>query len=276
VARRERLDGHAVTAPPEILALTAVLGLAVGSFLNVVIYRVPRGQSIVRPASHCTTCGDRIRPWHNVPVLGWLLLRGRCAGCGDAISVRYPLVETGTAALFVAITLRFGLTLQLPAYLYLAAVGIVLALINVDVRRLPDAIVLPSYVVSLLLLMPAGAVNADVGRDVRAIAGYMALLAAYFVLALAYPTAVALDEVKVAGLAGLFLGWLSWSALVLGMLLSFLVASVAGAAVASAGRTAVPAVTVRIPMGTCLLAATAVSLFVAAPLSGWYGSLLPT
>ena len=91
-----------------LLALVGLLGLAVGSFLNVVIHRVPRGESLLRPGSHCPQCTAPIRPWHNVPVLGWLLLRGRCADCAAPISARYPLVEAGTAALFVAVAARFG------------------------------------------------------------------------------------------------------------------------------------------------------------------------
>src|SRR5918997_2244469 len=107
-----------------LLALVAVLGLAVGSFLNVVIHRVPRDESLIRPGSRCPHCGAAVRNRHNVPVLGWLLLRGRCADCRTRISVRYPLVEAGTAALFVAVAAKLGLTAELPAYLYLAAIGV--------------------------------------------------------------------------------------------------------------------------------------------------------
>src|SRR6185295_5279397 len=114
-----------------VLALAGLLGLLVGSFLNVVIHRVPRGESLWRPASHCPHCQAAIRPWHNVPVIGWLVLRGRCAGCRAPISARYPLVEAGTAALFVAVAARFGLTVELPAYLYLAAIAVALAVIDI-------------------------------------------------------------------------------------------------------------------------------------------------
>ncbi|MBV9920205.1 MAG: prepilin peptidase, partial [Pseudonocardia sp.] len=113
-----------------VLILAAVLGLVVGSFLNVVIHRVPAEQSLLVPRSYCPDCGQAIRPWHNVPVLGWLALRGRCAHCGGRISIRYPLVEAGTATLFVALTARFGLSLELPAYLYLASIAVALAVID--------------------------------------------------------------------------------------------------------------------------------------------------
>src|ERR1700712_3277239 len=118
------------------LIVVALLGLAVGSFLNVVIYRVPRDESLVRPGSHSPHCGHEVRNRHNVPVLGWLLLRGRCADCSAPISVRYPLVEAGTALL-------------------LAAVAVALGAIDLDVMRLPDKIVLPSYGVAVALLAPA-------------------------------------------------------------------------------------------------------------------------
>jgi leader peptidase (prepilin peptidase)/N-methyltransferase len=258
--------------PALLVVLIGVLGLVIGSFLNVVIYRVPRDESIVFPASHCPTCRTTIKMRHNVPVVSWLLLKGKCAYCDARIGVRYPLVEAGTAALFVALALYFGMTIQLPAYLYLAAVGIAVALIDVDMRRMPDAIVLPSYIVSLLLLLPAGAVEANWWRSERALIGMTAMLAIYFTIALAYPTYVPFGDVKVAGLVGLYLGWLSWGAVAVGVLLSFALAAASGPLVALNGR---PARTAALPLGGCLVAATVITLFAAAPLSSWYGSLLP-
>src|ERR1700712_4336651 len=125
--------------------LCAVVGLAIGSFLNVVIWRVPRGESVVRPGSHCPSCDHPVRPYDDIPVVSWLLLRGRCRDCGEPISARYPLVEAGTSALFVVIAVHFGFSWALPAYLYLAAIGVALAMIDIDVHRLPNKIVLPSY-----------------------------------------------------------------------------------------------------------------------------------
>jgi leader peptidase (prepilin peptidase)/N-methyltransferase len=260
-----------MTASELIAAILGVLGLAVGSFLNVVIYRVPRRESIVAPGSHCPACRTPLKPWHNVPVLSWLLLRGRCGYCEKKISARYPVVEAGTGALFVAITLGFGVTPQLPAYLYLAAVAVALAMIDFDVRRLPDSIVLPSYVVSALLLMPAGAVDADWRAGVRALAGMAALLALFFVLALAYPNGLGFGVVKLAGLLGMYLGWLSWSALFLTAVGSFAIAAATGtAAVATRHATR----EIAVPIGPCLVAAAVLALFFAAPLASWYGSLL--
>jgi len=133
---------------PVLLVFVALLGLAIGSFLNVVIYRVPRGESLISPPSHCPSCDRPIRNRHNVPVFGWLALRGRCADCQAPISPRYPLVEAATGLVFVAFAARlYSLDLlpALPAYLYFAAIGIALAMIDFDCHRLPNAIVLPSY-----------------------------------------------------------------------------------------------------------------------------------
>src|SRR4051812_38015053 len=192
---------------PMLLFIVGLLGLAMGSFLNVVIYRVPRGESPVRPASHCPNCGAAVRNRHNVPVLGWLLLRGRCADCAAPIGVRYPLVEAGTAALFVAVAARFGLSWQLPAYLYLAAVAIALAAIDLDVLRLPDAIVLPSYAVALILLVPAMIAEHSWGAGLRGLLAAAALYAFYFALAVLHP-GMGFGDVKLSLLLGLYLGWL--------------------------------------------------------------------
>jgi len=260
-----------MTTPWPFLALIGLLGLMIGSFLNVVIYRVPRGESVMFPASHCTACKTPLKPWHNVPVLSWLALRGRCATCRVAISPRYLLVEAGTAVLFVAITLRLGLSAQLPAYLYLAAAGITLLMIGVDLHQLPNTIVLPSYVVSVLLLMPAGAVHGSMSPAVRAVIGMVALWAIVFALAIAFPTGMTFNDANLAGLVGLYLGWLSWSALVIGGFGAFLIGGFGGATLLVTGRTT-PGTAV--PFGSCLIVASTLAVFVAVPVSNWYGAML--
>ena len=224
---------------PVPLVLVGLIGLAVGSFLNVVIHRVPGGESLLRPGSHCPACGHPIRWRHNVPVLGWLLLRGRCADCGTRISVRYPLVELGTAALFVALTLRLDaldLRSALPAYLYFGAIGIALALIDLDCRRLPNAIVLPSYPVLAVLLTASAAVRPDWWALARAGLGAAALFAFFFAVAYAVPAGMGLGDVKLSGLIGGVLGYLSWSALLIGAFTGFLLGALAGVALMATGR----------------------------------------
>jgi leader peptidase (prepilin peptidase) / N-methyltransferase len=260
-----------MTATWPVVACIGVFGLVIGSFLNVVIYRVPRDESILFPSSHCTACKAPVKARHNVPVLGWLMLHGRCASCDARISTRYPLVEFGTALLFVAVTLRFGISAQLPAYLYLSAVGVTLAMIDFDVRRLPDSIVLPSYVVSVLLLMPAGAVTGEGWVAARALIGMAALWAMYFTLMMAYPHGMGFGDVKLAGLLGLYLGWLGWGALLIGGFGAFVIGGAGGTALIATGRGSRHS---SIPFAPSMIAAAVLALFVAVPLTSWYGSIL--
>ncbi|GIF06791.1 prepilin peptidase [Actinoplanes siamensis] len=251
-----------------LLVIAGVLGLAVGSFLNVVIHRVPRNQSLVRPGSHCPDCGHAIRNRHNVPVLGWLLLRGRCADCATPISARYPLVEAGTAALFVAVTARFGWSWELPGYLYLAAVAIALALIDLDVMRLPDKIVLPSYAVATALLVPAALLTGDPAALLRGAAAAILLYLLYRVLG---AWGMGGGDVKLAPLLGFHLGWLGWGAVAIGAFSGFLLGGLAGAillATRAAGRKS------RIPFGPYMLAGAFLAVFAAAPIGDWYANLL--
>ncbi len=256
---------------PYLLALTAVLGLAVGSFLNVVIHRVPRGESLLRPGSHCPQCSSPVAPRHNLPVLGWLVLRGRCVRCRQPISPRYPLVEIGTALLFVAVTARFGGTAALPAYLYLAAVSIALALIDLDVKRLPNTIVLPSYLVGAALLIPAAAVHGDWRSAARGVTAMAALWILYFGLRCIYPGGMGYGDVKLAGLLGLYLGWLGWSSVWVGTFAGFLLGGLTGGVLMATGRASRKA---AIPFGPAMLAGAMLALFVAGPVATWYGSLL--
>lgn len=121
-----------------IYGLVMSLGAAVGSFLNVVIYRLPEGLSLLHPPSRCPQCHTPLKPYDNVPVLGWLWLQGKCRYCKTAISSRYPLVEAATACLFLGIFLLFGYQLQTLGYWLFASVLIALALIDLDVMLLPN------------------------------------------------------------------------------------------------------------------------------------------
>ena len=235
--------------PVTVLAYLGVFvfGLLIGSFLNVVIYRVPRGESLVTPGSHCPECDHPIRAWHNVPVLSWLVLRARCAHCGARISPRYPLVELGTGVAFVVVALsldQVDLLSAIPAYLYFTAVGIALALIDLDCRRLPDAIVLPSYPVLAVLLALSAGWQHDWWSLARAGIGGAALFAFFFLLAFIQPQGMAFGDVKLSGLIGGVLGYLSWWTLVLGSFLGFLLGALVGVALMASGKagrkTAVP------------------------------------
>jgi leader peptidase (prepilin peptidase)/N-methyltransferase len=216
VERRQYLGGVMTNVPVFFVAIIGLLGLAIGSFLNVVIYRVPRGESISSPGSHCPRCDTAIKSRHNVPVLGWLVLRGKCAACRAPISMRYPAVELGTAVFMMAITARFGFTAQLPAYLFFAAIAITLALIDVDLRKLPNVLVVPAYVVAILLLAGASLSSGEWGRLGRGAAGLAEFGVVAFAFKVAWPHRFTLGDIQLAGLLGLYLSWLSWAALVVG------------------------------------------------------------
>ena len=228
--------------PPTVVAILAgLLGLVIGSFLNVVAHRVPRGESVVSPPSACPRCGSPIRARHNVPVVGWLVLRGRCHDCSSPISPRYPLVEAGTGALFALAGWRFAdEPLALAAYLAFAAAAVALALIDLDVHRLPNVIVLPAYPVLGVLL----ALGTDGGSLARAAWGAALLFVFFLLVAVAAPGAMGLGDVKLAGVVGGMTAYLSWGAFLTSAFGAFLLGAVVGLVLIAfrrAGRrTAVP------------------------------------
>lgn len=250
-----------------LAGVAGVLGLVIGSFLNVVIHRVPQRQSIVTPRSRCPGCGAEIRPRDNVPVLSWLLLRGRCRHCHRPIGARYPLVELATAALFAGVALRFRLSGDLPAYLYLAAIAVALAVIDLDVRRLPDVIVLPSYVVAALLLGAAALGHHDFSAWLRAVEAMAACYGGFFALAFIYPAGMGFGDVKLAGVLGLYLGYLGWGAVALGMFGAFLLGGLTGIAMVLSRRANRKS---ALPFGPFMLTAAFVAVFAARPLISAY------
>lgn len=211
------------------MALTiGILGLFIGSFLNVVIYRVPKKISIISPPSHCPDCKTPIRRRDNIPLFSWLALRGKCRDCGVSISVRYPLVEISTAYFFVLVVLKFSRpamnlseALLLLAFLYLAAISVTLALIDLDTHTLPNWIVLPSYIVGAVLLGVASLASGNLGSLLRGLLAAGAMWLTYLVIALSYPGGMGYGDVKFAGVIGLFLGYLGWSVLITGAIAAF-------------------------------------------------------
>ncbi|RKS77758.1 leader peptidase (prepilin peptidase)/N-methyltransferase [Motilibacter peucedani] len=254
-----------------LAAECGVLGLLIGSFLNVVVWRVPRGESVVSPGSHCPSCGDPVRPRDNIPVLSWLLLRGRCRSCAQPISVRYPLVEAGTGALFALTAAWAGLDWTLPAFLYLAAITVALALIDLDVRRLPNAIVLPSYPVALLLLLLPAALDGRWDDLLRAVLAAVVLYALFFALAVAKPGGMGFGDVKLAGVVGLYLGWLGWPQVAVGAFLGFVLGGVAGGVMIAARRATRRS---ALPYGPFMLLGAALAVGAGGSLFDGYLSLL--
>lgn len=261
--------------PTVIVVIALGFGLIIGSFLNVVIWRVPRGESIVHPPSACPHCGAPIKPYDNIPVISWLLLRGKCRSCGGPISVRYPLVELGTGLAFAAVVLCGILGVYpialVPVLLYFAAITVALALIDIDTHKLPNVIVMPSYLVVAALLALASAITGDWWALLRAAIGGAILFVAYFVMLLIYPQGMGFGDVKLAGVIGLILGWLGWGTLAVGGFVAFLLGGLFGIVLLltrKAGRKS------GIPFGPWMLAGAWVGVFVGETLSQGYLSLV--
>ena len=247
-----------------------LFGAAIGSFLNVVIYRVPAGLSVVHPPSRCPVCEQEISHRDNIPILSWLLLRGKCRGCGTAITPRYLVVEALTGVLFVLMLLRFGLSWSLPAYLYLVSVGVALAFIDFDTKRLPDVLTLPSYAVALVLLLLPAILDGDWSSYLRAALGGLALGAFYFVIWFIRPGAMGFGDVKLAGVLGIYLGWLSWGAVALGGFLGFLLGGVGGVALMAASKAGRKT---KVPFGPFMIAGAVLTILVGQPVIDWYTSV---
>jgi leader peptidase (prepilin peptidase) / N-methyltransferase len=241
-------------------ALTAIGGLLIGSFLNVVAWRIPRGESLVRPGSHCPGCGTPIKPYDNVPVLAWLLLRRRCRYCRERISWRYPLVEALTALLAVAVVLTKHSPRDIVLGLVLVGILVPIALIDLDHRVIPNKITAPAALAAIaigLALNPAGVPE-------QLIAG---AAAAGFLLAfvLAYPRGMGMGDVKLAGVLGLFLG----RSVAVALFVAVIVGTVVGAVVMARvgverGRKT------AVPFGPFLALGGVVALLVGPSIVHWY------
>jgi leader peptidase (prepilin peptidase)/N-methyltransferase len=218
-----------------IASIAGLFGLAIGSFLNVVIYRVPIGRSVVSPASACPNCGSGIHAYDNVPLVSWLALRGRCRSCSAPISARYPLVELGTGLLFFVVSLPLAAQLAaaqptvtmiaswitLVSFLYLAAISVALAFIDIEHHRLPNSIVLPSYAVAAVMLSTASILTGDYAALIRAAIGMAAMGMGYFLLAVLWRGGMGFGDVKLAGVLGIYLGFSGWGPLAVGSLGAF-------------------------------------------------------
>ncbi len=247
--------------PPALsFAAAGVFGAVFGSFLNVVAYRLPRHESLVAPGSHCTSCGAPVRPFDNVPVLSWLLLRGHCRRCGATISARYPIVELATALLVVGTVLVHRSLPGMALGVTLVLLLVPCALIDLDHRVIPNAITGPGAVLAVIL----GTALDPSGEPARLIAG--AAAGGFLLLAaLAYPRGMGIGDVKLAGMMGLYLG----PAVAVAMFVALLSGVLAGALIivlkgGAAGRKT------AIPFGPFLALGGLVALFAGTPLLHLY------
>ena len=257
--------------------IALALGAIVGSFLNVVIHRYPRGESIVFPASHCPHCNTPIRPYDNVPVISWLILRGRCRACGKPIALRYPLVELANALFYLAVYQRTGETLVFIPVAAIVSMLIVLIYIDADIQILPDVVDLPGVAVGLGIAAIGGRalapdlILADSLLDsaAGAVIGASLLLA----IALSYRLirrieGMGLGDVKMMAMLGAVFGWEPLFPL---LVIASVLGAIVGAVVAMRSERGMQT---AIPFGVFLGIAALAVLFFGPTLQAWYLALL--
>jgi leader peptidase (prepilin peptidase)/N-methyltransferase len=240
--------------------MAGAFGLLLGSFLNVVAYRLPRGESLVLPGSRCPSCSTPIKPYDNVPVLSWLMLRGRCRACREPVSWRYPVVEGATALLLVAVVLAKGADRDVWLGVAFVLLLVPVTLIDIDHRIIPNKLMLVGMVVSIGLVLATQPEDLTEHLIAAAGAGGFLLLAA-----LAYPAGMGMGDVKLAGVMGLFLGRSAGAA----MLVALVAGSVVGALII-ARKGAKEGRKTAIPFGPYLAVGGLVALFAGDAIVDWY------
>ena len=245
------------------LAPAALFGLLIGSFLNVVAWRLPRGESLIKPRSKCPGCQTQLKAYDNIPVFSWLVLRGRCRGCGEKISARYPVVEAVTAALYVAVVaVKLDDALQVALGLALVTFLVPIAVIDLDLKRIPNALTGPAAVVAVVL----GAIIEPSYLPEQLIAGAGALLF-FFLPALIHQKGMGMGDVKLAGVLGLYLGRAVAPALFFALILGVVVgaAIIAMKGVSEGRRT-------KVPFGPFMAVGALIAFFVGSGLVDSYTS----
>ena len=248
---------------PLLLVLAAVLGLSVGSFLNVCIYRLPRGESLASPPSRCPRCGKPLAWYDNVPVLSWLVLRARCRQCGEPISIQYPIVEMVTAATAVLVAYTTPPGALLASRLVLSAILIVLFVIDLELQILPNNITVPGIVIGFLFSLVAspgpGASLAGIALGAGILYG---IAAAYY--AIRKEEGMGMGDVKMLAMIGAFLGWRA-------VLLTLILASFSGALVGVALlRSKREGLRYALPFGTFLAIGAFVAMIAGDAILHWY------
>lgn len=246
-----------------LLLVALLMGLSIGSFLNVVIYRLPRGQSLVSPGSRCPKCGSELRWYDNVPVLSWALLAGRCRRCREPISAQYPIVEIITALLFMLVA---WVTPEGPLLISrLVLVAMLVALFGIDLEHqiLPNTITLPGIVVGLMFsaIAPPGWKDALLGALLGAGVLY-GIAAAYY--AVRREEGLGMGDVKMLAMIGAFLGW---KAVLVTLVLSSISGAILGLALIAAQRGGMK---LALPFGTFLAVGAVAAMLAGDPLIAWY------
>lgn len=250
-----------------IYLVCGLFGLVIGSFLNVVIYRLPARHSLSHPGSRCPACGTPIRPVDNIPILSWLILRGRCRTCSAPISPRYPIVELLTGGLFVAGAWRLGSHAELAAYCAFFAFMVVLSGIDIDHHLLPSRVIYPAAGSALALLAVASGVDHDWHRYEDAVAAGAIGFGVLFLIHLIAPRGMGFGDVRLAGLIGLNVGWLGLAHVAVALFAGFFLGAVVGVGMMAVGRASRKS---RIPFGPFLAAGGVVAVLWGTHIVHWW------
>jgi leader peptidase (prepilin peptidase)/N-methyltransferase len=251
-----------------VIVGAGILGLIFGSFGTVAAYRIPARQSIVRGRSKCPNCGRTIMASENIPVLSYLIQRGRCRNCGEKISIRYPLIELASGALFALAVWKFGLSGEAALYSAFFWVLIVLSVIDLEHRLLPNRVVYPATIVGWVGLIVIAVVDSDSDRLIDAAIGALVFGGFLFVCAFVYPAGMGGGDVKLGFLLGTFLGYQGGIGLVLvGMFLSFLIGAVFGIGAMLAQRAGRKSM---VPFGPFLALGTVLTILWGQGVLDWY------
>jgi len=254
-----------------LMSMVFILGAVIGSFLNVCIYRIPAGISIVTPRSRCPHCETPIRWYHNLPILSWILLKGRCAYCGAGFSMRYPLVEALNGLLFVLFFYRFGLHPVTPVCWLLVSTLVVISFIDLDLQIIPDVISLPGIPIGFLCSFAIPWVTWQ-----ESLLGILLGGGSLFAIAITYELitkkeGMGFGDVKLLAMLGAFLGWTAvFPIIFIGSILGTLVGVPLMYLNKADGRFA-------IPFGPFLSVGALIHIYfiqILDPFLGWYGDIL--
>jgi leader peptidase (prepilin peptidase)/N-methyltransferase len=252
---------------PALACVGGLLGLVAGSLLNVVADRVPLGHRVIPPRATCPACGHAGRVGDQVPVLSWLLRRGRCRDCGAVISARYPLVETVTAAVFAGVVFLVGASWALPGLWWAAGAAIALTLTDLDHRRIPDRILVPGIAGAGVLLAAGAFLEGEPWAIVRGLAGGFAYFGLLLLVALAARGGFGFGDVKLGFLLGLVLAYRSWGTLIVGAFAAFALGGLVAVALLIARRVGRKD---SIPFGPAMVAGAALALAFGEAVIRWY------
>ena len=255
-----------------VLVAALVIGAIIGSFLNVVIWRVPNHISIVNPKrSFCPNCKARIAWYDNIPVVSWLALGAQCRHCKESVAVRYPLVESLTGVAFAAVTAGgvFGFyeSWALPALFFFAAVSIVVAFIDLDHHLILNVVIYPSLGIGAVLLALASLLAGDWRRMLTALIGAVALGAFYLLLALVWAGGMGGGDVKLAVLIGLMLGWFGVPQLIVGAFAAFFVGGIISIVLLALRKVRLRG---GIPFGPSMVIGAWIGIYAGAFIADWY------